>query len=358
MRKKLNIMLGTAPDGNGGIATVVNGLIKDGFFRDNRVTYLSTHVSYKSKLGAFIKFSGVCINFLYLNVICNVQVVHIHMASRGSYARKSVIIRLASLFRNKIIIHLHGAEFKEFYSDECSYSKQKNIRNSFNLSDKIIVLSTQWRDWVRTIVEEKYKVCVVYNAVPEVVLPCKKLQQENILFLGRLGQRKGVEDLINAFAKVASKFPNSQLQLGGDGDLTKYQTQVSSLGLVNQVTFLGWVSGETKNQCLADATIYCLPSYNEGFPMGILEAMSAGVAVVASKAGGIPDAITDQIDGLLIDAGDVDSLAEALITMLEDSDKRCKLSASAKEKYQLNFCPEVIVPQLEAIYQELLSKPK
>jgi glycosyltransferase involved in cell wall biosynthesis len=351
-------MLGTAPDGNGGIATVVNGLVKDGFFRDNRVTYLSTHVSYKSKLGALIKFSGVCINFLYLNVICNVQIVHIHMASRGSYARKSVLIRLASLFGNKIIIHLHGAEFKEFYSDECSYSKQQHIRNSFNLSDKIIVLSTQWRDWVRTIVEEKYKVCVVYNAVPEVVLPSKKLQQENILFLGRLGQRKGVEDLINAFAIVASKFPNSQLRLGGDGDLTHYQAQVTSLGIANQVTFLGWVSGETKNQCLADATIYCLPSYNEGFPMGILEAMSAGVPVVASRAGGIPDAITDKKEGLLINAGDVNSLAEALITMLGDSEKRYEFSAAAKEKYQLNFCPAVIIPQLEAIYQELLSEPK
>ena len=89
--------------------------------------------------------------------------------------------------------------------------------------------------------------------------------------------------------------------------------------------------------------------------MGILEAMSAGVSVVASKAGGIPDAITNNKEGLLIEAGDVDALAKALTVMLGNKDKRDEFSAAAKEKYQKNFCPAVITPQLEAIYKELLS---
>jgi glycosyltransferase involved in cell wall biosynthesis len=358
MRKKINLTIATNINGQGGIATVLQVLKDASFFNKTSSERLSSHSSKnKNKLSAIFTFVKSILMLCFYAVFYKVGVVHVHMSSRGSYTRKAIVVRLANFFSIKTIIHLHGSEFQEFYSNESSKRKQ-HIVDTFNMADKVIVLSSQWLAWVNTIVKDQNKACIVYNAVPEVVLPSKKSQQKNILFLGRLGQRKGVEDLINAFAKIATDYPNSQLQLGGDGDLTRYQTQVTSLGIADQVTFLGWVSGVTKNQCLADATVYCLPSYNEGFPMGILEAMSADVAVVASKAGGIPDAITDKKEGLLIDAGDVDALAEALVIMLADSEKRDEFSAAAKEKYQLNFSPAVIVPQLELIYQELLSKAK
>ena len=356
MSKKINIMLSTNPTGLGGVATVVGYYKKYNSLTNVEFKYISTHSSYNethiSSILTYLK--GIFLVCLY-GVVYQLGVVHIHMASRGSYTRKSIIVRLANKLGAKVIIHLHGAEFKKFYSDECSVAKQQHITYTFNLADKVIVLSTQWKEWVSELMEDKNKVCVVYNAVPEVSLPLKNDKKDVILFLGRLGKRKGVDDLIAAFAKIANEFPNCRLDLGGDGDLAIYKKQVVSLGIEKQVRFLGWIVGETKNQCLANATIYCLPSYNEGFPMGVLEAMSSGIAVVSSKAGGIPDAILDQKEGLLIDAGNIDALSDALALMLDNAEVRNQYALAAKEKYLNNFSPEVIIPQLQNIYRELLE---
>ncbi|MEY8197655.1 MAG: glycosyltransferase family 4 protein [Colwellia sp.] len=351
---KINLLISSSKEGKGGIATVVNVYEQQGFFRKWNINYLATGGA-TSKLFNFTLFLITVLKLVILLGTKDVGVVHIHMASRGSYFRKSLLVRLVKLFNRKVILHLHGAEFQSFYTGECSSKKQQHIRDTFNMADKVIVLSSQWLRWVRTIVENTNKVCVVYNAVPELELPVKKVEDQVILFLGRLGQRKGVGDLISAFSKLASQFPNCQLHLGGDGDLLTYQMQIDNLGLQEQIKLLGWVSGERKNQCLADATIYCLPSYNEGFPMGVLEAMSAGIPVVASKAGGIPDAIEHKKEGLLIEAGDVEALAKSLTALLKSSDSRVMYSTAAKIKYRENFSPQVIMPQLERIYNELLG---
>ncbi len=350
-------MVGTNVSGRGGIATVLQVIKESHFFEQSNTLLLASHKSAKLPAGIdrLYVFISVLVKVVYYGLFYKLGVVHVHMASRGSYTRKAMILRLARKFGAKTIIHLHGAEFETFYNKECSKDKQQHIRDTFNMADKVIVLSSQWLTWVNSIVDDSNKTCVVYNAVPEITLPVKKSKQPIILFLGRLGQRKGVEDLINAFANITDKFPSAELHLGGDGDLAKYQAQAKALGIEKRVVFLGWVAGDKKNQCLADATIYCLPSYNEGFPMGVLEAMSAGVAVVASTAGGIPDAITDKEEGLLIEAGDVDALADALTSLLADDNIRVKYANAAKQKYQHNFSPAVIIPQLKDIYKELLE---
>jgi glycosyltransferase involved in cell wall biosynthesis len=353
-----NLMVSTDRNGQGGIATVVTGYQKEKLIDDLAFITINTHSSAnKNKLSTIAQFIYSLIKIVLYGVFYKLGIVHIHMASRGSYIRKSIILRLAKFFGAKTIIHLHGAEFSTFYFKECSDRKKLHIRNTFNMADKVIVLSSQWLEWMNTIINNKNKVSIVYNAVPKLKMPVNKnRQKQRILFLGRLGQRKGVDDLISAFFKVAKKFPRAELHLGGDGDLAMYQSQVLALGISDKVFFLGWVAGAKKIQCLADATVYCLPSYNEGFPMGVLEAMSADVAVVASTAGGIPDAITDHEEGLLIEAGDVDSLANALTTMLDDEGKRERYVAAAKVKFENNFSPEVIIPQLKGIYQELLEE--
>tara|TARA_R110001592_G_scaffold148193_1_gene372969 strand:- start:354 stop:1439 length:1086 start_codon:yes stop_codon:yes gene_type:complete len=357
--KKINLMISTDSEGQGGIATVILGYRKEKLIDDLAFTLINTHSSANTNnVSAIAQFLFSLIKITFYGVFNNLGIAHIHMASRGSYTRKSIILRLAKFFGAKTVIHLHGAEFETFYNEECSESKKQHIRNTFNIADRIIVLSSQWLKWVHTIVTDKNKVCVVYNAVPELNLPKKNSRHKNILFLGRLGQRKGVEDLINAFAQIASNFPHAQLQLGGDGDVAKYQAQVTKLGITKQVSFLGWIEGAIKNQYLADATIYCLPSYNEGFPMGILEAMSAEVAVIASTTGGIPDAITNNKEGLLVEAGDVNALGKALTIMLSDDNQREKYITAAKVKFQNNFTHHIIIPQLKGIYKELLENKK
>lgn len=357
MKENINVTVATDIDGNGGVATVLSGYRDSAFFKTTNTHLISSH-----KVGGFRKFS-LLLNFLMaiaqliiLFLKYQVGIVHVHMASRGSYSRKAFLVRLCKLFGAKVIIHLHGGGFQVFYNNESSSKKQSHIRSTFNLADKVIVLSTQWQQWLNTIVDTPSKTCVVYNAVPVLSLPQKTEEKDIILFLGRLGKRKGVDDLINAFSLISQKYPNAELHLGGDGDEDFYNKVIVDLKLEGKVKLLGWVSGDDKAQHLANASIYCLPSYNEGFPMGVLEAMSSKVSVVSSKAGGIPDAITDKQEGILIEAGDVDALAGALSDLLGNPELRELYASAAFKKYTDNFSPEVINAQLESIYDELLAE--
>lgn len=281
--------------------------------------------------------------------------MHIHMSSRGSYRRKSVIVRLIKFLKGKVILHLHGAEFRDFYRDECNRDQQTHIRHTFALADHVLVLSTQWLAWLQEVIGRTQGVSVLYNAVPTLALDRHLAQPGRIAFLGRLGTRKGVGDLIQAFALVKQRCPEAQLYLAGDGEIETYQAMAEQLGLNGSVHCLGWIAGEAKLKLLTQTDIYCLPSYNEGFPMGVIEAMSAGIPVVASRAGGIPDAISDGEQGRLIEAGDVVALAQALGDLIEQRAENQRIATAAKQKFAENFSLQAVIPRLQTLYDELLK---
>ena len=353
-KKVINITISTDISGNGGIATVLNVMRDGGFFNKWQVQLLPTNTKSRALFGLYryFVFAKALVLLVYYHLFYKVNLVHIHTASRWSFFRKSCVVRLTKLLGGHVVLHLHGAEFREFYEFECSEKKQHKIRKTFDLADRVVVLSTQWLEWTAGILEHPERAVVVYNSVLAVP-PSKSERDSNlILFLGRVGPRKGAEDLINAFARISKDFPEARLALGGDGDIETFKQLVSTLGLDDRIEFLGWVSGDEKSRWLRRAGIYALPSYNEGFPMGVLEAMSAGAAVLASRAGGIPDAITHKKEGLLVEAGDVDGIAECLRVLLSDDDLRSMYAAEAKNKFLNNFSPDVIFPQLDSIYAQ------
>ena len=355
MKKSINLTIATDKDGQGGIATVLNVYESEGFFYDTNSELLVSHSTNTGfgMGGQLFNYLLCIIKLVSKLIIYDVGLVHIHMASRGSYARKSMLIKLIKYFNTKVILHLHGAEFREFYNNECCESKKAQIRSTFNSVDKVIVLSTQWLGWLDTIIDDSKKGVVVYNAVPKLEIEKENTNNFNFVFLGRLGERKGVSDLINAFKGVVKVHPKARLLLGGDGEIKKYQAMVNELEISEHVDLLGWVAGDKKINILKQADAYVLPSYNEGFPMGVLEAMSCNIPVIASTAGGIPDAITNNIDGLLIEPGDVESLKMAMNRLIEFPVETEKMSDAAKEKFLNNFSPRVIIPKLKCIYKEL-----
>lgn len=356
MSKKHNLTIATDLLGKGGVSSVINVLKDEGFLARTNSKLLVSHANFNnfSVVSQLFVFS-ICVIRLLLNLIFkSIGVVHIHMSSRGSYMRKSILIRIAKFFKVKVILHLHSGEFKDFYNDECNTQKKEHIRNTFNMADKVIVLSTQWLSWLNTILKDKGKGIVVHNAVSiKPIEPAQRSEFFNFVFLGRLSDRKGVTDLIIAFSNVLKSYPHSRLLLGGDGELQKFKSLVIELNLNPYVEFLGWISGEEKFNLLKRADSYVLPSYNEGFPMGILEAMSCKVPIIATIVGGIPDAITSDEEGVLIKAGDVDELTQAMLFSIESPLEIKRMQLNAKSKYLSKFSPEIIIPQLITIYEDL-----
>jgi glycosyltransferase involved in cell wall biosynthesis len=136
-----------------------------------------------------------------------------------------------------------------------------------------------------------------------------------VLCLANYERRKGQEDLLRALAALS--LPGAvQLRLHGaatePGEKERIAALVSELGLGETVRVGGPITGADKDQALRDCAAFCLPSYDEGLPMAMLEAMSFGRPVIVTRVGSIPEVITDGRDGLLVAAGDVPALTSAL----------------------------------------------
>lgn len=355
MTKRINIMAGTSPEGQGGIATVIKGYIDYGLFEQNDIQFIATHhSSITNRLGMMLFFGLALLKLLWLGTTQKIGWVHVHLASRGSYMRKRLFVALAKKLGAKVILHLHGGEFSNFY-DSQSKGKQREIAAFFRTAEKVLTLSGQTARWVESITGENSNIQVLFNTVPDFKAPnpMPPVVPHSILFLGNIVKLKGIFDLLPAFARLLKAYPDAKLRIGGTGELEKLTTQIKELGIENQVTLLGWIAGEQKNQELAQADVFCLPSYKEGMPMSVLEAMSAGKAIVSTPVGGIPEIIYPDKNGLLFTPGDIESLYQCLYTLLADNENKLALANAAREYFSEHLCEPVIFGQLQDIYHSL-----
>lgn len=355
MRKKQKNPICLCTYARGGMRTVVEGYNADGLSSNWNMNYLWTHIE-----GNFIKkqLFSICAWFKYLFLLIkgNVSFVHIHSAMRGSFWRKTVFSKTAHIFGVPTIMHLHGSEMETFYKSLNGWGK-KLVQWSLETTDVVIVLSESWRIFVQKIAPSA-KIVVINNYVTP---PQKSeyLPQENrfnVLFLGVLGQRKGIYDLVSAWSEVVSKYPHAKLIIGGNGEIEQVKKLIIDLGLHDSIDLLGWVGGNDKLKLLADTDVFVLPSYNEGLPMSVLEAMAWQRAVVTTKVGGIPELICNKVDGLLIDPGNVSALLESLLDLAGNPSLRISLADNARQKILMNFSNEVVIPQIEKVYLELTER--
>lgn len=353
MHNKSIVMLGTDYHTMGGVASVINVYRDAGLFQRFPVLYLPTHcdggamAKLKLMLTAWLRFIGLLLGG-------KVGLVHCHTASRASFWRKTLFLLPAFAFRVPAILHLHGAEFAVFYGKEAGSLKQALIRFVFNHCRKVVVLSGAWKTWAEG-VGITAPIATIYNPV---LLPpatdASRRKVGDVLFLGRLGRRKGSYDLLAAAAALPEDAARHlRLLMGGDGELDEVRKQAGALQLADKLSLLGWVRGADKQQLLGDAWMYCLPSYNEGLPMSVLEAMAAGLPIISTTVGGIPEAVSDGVEGFLITPGDVPRLAECIGRLIDDEELARRMGEAARRKVESNFSSSAVLPQVERLYTEL-----
>ncbi len=347
------VMLGTRFDTMGGISSVVNVYRDGGLFERCPITYLTTHCDGGAgrKLSIFLR---ALTRFAVLLLTGKVDLLHVHMSSRASFWRKACFLLPAYAFHIPTILHLHGSEFAVFYEQECGFMARRLIRFVFNSASRVVVLSVVWQRWVQGI-SNNLNVITIYNPV---MTPRQPRQWANrtpgvVLFLGRLGKRKGVYDLLAAAQQVAAHYPELRLRLGGDGELEQVADDAQERELGERVELLGWVKGADKERHLGEAWLYALPSYHEGLPMSILEAMAAGLPILSTPIAGIPEAVTDGVEGFLVPPGDIAALTARLQQLLAEPGLACRMGDAARRKVETTFSSETILPQIEHLYAEL-----
>lgn len=347
-------MIGTSRTTMGGISSVVQELEEGGLFDRCPVRYIDTHTDGSVARKLIVALRG-WLTFMQILVMGKVGLLHVHLSSRASFWRKLLFILPSQVVCIPIVLHLHGSEFHLFYESECGTLRRRLIRYVFEHAARVVVLSNSWKEWVQNKFP-KAKVQLINNSVRLPHVSYCERDHSTVLFLGRLGERKGGFHLIAAVSQIVHDFPNLKLWLGGDGEVEKGRILSREVGIEERVEFLGWVTGEEKQNRLQQAAIFVLPSYNEGLPMAVLEAMGHGLPVISTPVGGIPEAISDGVEGFLVPPGDEAALAERLRRLLSDKELRRKMGEAARVKVEKHFSTEVVVPQFEALYAELLSK--
>ena len=342
------VHFGPSLEDKGGVVTVIKSILKLDFDNDIESEVIAT-TKENSKILTFIKSIFI---ILRKYVKGDVNIAHIHMASKGSFYRKSIVTLISKVFKIPVIIHVHGACFKEFYSG-MNWIMKKYCKYVFDSADNIIVLTESWKIFFSEITDEK-KINIVSNFVfiPESIEENKKDDKaiKNILFMGRLGKRKGTFDLINAIEILVNKTENFKLILAGDGEIEKCKAMVNEKKLEKFIDIVGWIDDEKKEQYLNNGDILVLPSYFESFGLSLVEAMSYKIPVIASWGGEMSEVVRNNIDGLLINPGDVEDLADKLYILITDGKMRKKLGESGYDRVCSNFSNISIKKKLINIY--------
>lgn len=243
---------------------------------------------------------------------------------------------------------------------------QQLDRLSLQGADQIVTVCTPFLGQLMARGVQRSKIAILANAIEhrgrverEETLHLKhriglKATDRVILCIGRLSAEKGHATLIAAFRRLRQKpsVPELRLVLVGDGGEAR-RLRALSADLGDRVVFTGHVADPWPYYCLAD--VFALPSYSEGSPLALFEAMSAGLPIVASNVGGIPETLSDAKSGLLVPAGAVDELSCALERVLRDPDLAARLARGALAA-ALRFSPEEYTRRRLSIYESVMTR--
>jgi glycosyltransferase involved in cell wall biosynthesis len=351
------LMVGTDLEGMGGVRAVVRGYLDGGLFQRYPCVYVASHRAgstwskIKTALRAWLRVA------VLLRQLDD-PLVHVQTASRGSFWRKFVVCSLARMAGSPYIVHLHGGGFAHFYKESGSLGRRM-IRGTLAHAAVVIALSEEWRQQLLGICPTA-KVEILHNAVslPD-VSPARAGEREpTLLFLGHLLRDKGVYDLVRAFSLIAPKFPRARLVLGGIGEIQAVRQLAAQLEISDRVSCPGWLDPAAKAAAFATCQVFLLPSYIEGMPMALLEAMSWGLPVIATPVGGIPQVVEHEVTGLLITPGDIEDCARQMERLLASPALRERLGSAARERIEADFSLDDALDRLSAIYRRFGLEPR
>lgn len=277
------------------------------------------------------------------------RAIHAHFGTNAL-----LILPFARFFRIPLVVTFHGADASRMLRVK---NYVKRLPKLFDYAAAIIIVSRHMEKSLK-LDNWMHKVHIIpcsvdpdeFEANPDKI----KNGRINLIHAGRLTPKKGVPNLIRVFAELASKYPEVDLDLAGEGDDEFECRQIVEIyGLENRVRFHGAVDHDNMKKMLENADIFVLNSRTaadgdmEGTPVSLLEAMSLGIAVVSTRHAGIPDVIRDGENGLLVPEFADESLRKAIERLIVDEDFRQTLGREAnktvKQKYSLQVMEEKLI---------------
>lgn len=344
------VMLGPAPEARDGAASVVQAYRERGLFKRWPVDYIESYGA--ASPGAEARLLARALGRLAaLLATERGLVVHLHSGPEHGLGRDLAFLALARAAQCPYVLQLHGTALKRAH-DHGGRLTRLVIRSVLEQAACVVVPCESLRAWARG-ASRRANVCKVPNPVTPFEPQAQARQPNLVLFLGRVEAAKGIFDLLEALSALRPAVPDVRLLIAGEGARGEVVRHAERLGIADAVRFTGWVGPSGKRALLEAATVLALPSYEEAAPMSVLEAMAAGVPVVVSPVGGLPEVVADGVSGLFAAPGDVATLSRQLRKLLLDRKLGARIGAAARDSVRLRCAPERALARLADVYAGL-----
>jgi len=344
---------------NSGIGSVVKAMIdcerlKTGY--EILVFNSSNYEDSNSIVNLFIFIKSIAL-FLKKLLEGNIDLAHIHTSHGASYYRKAIFVFLSSLFRVRIVFHFHSSRFDSFFMDSGGL-KKKIIQFTLGKSDAVVVLCHDWKDKI----ENKFALRnthIINNPIPFDIERVESHRNKTssrhlkILFLGFLVKAKGIYDIVEIAKAFDGSSSSPRFLICGKGPEEREFLEKIKDGDLHNIEYLGWVSGKKKIDLYRNCDIFLLPSYYEGMPMVLLEAIGSGLPVIASRVGGVREIVIEGENGYLLKPGDVEKFVDKIRILLSDPVLREAFSFKSRMLAE-KFKKERISEEWHQLYQQLV----
>lgn len=378
MKKKKILLVGPFPPTVGGITSILNTIYSSSLNHKYEITPFTTsrptteiikdindysilfHIGYSNLIKSLLITINHMIKLPFILMIKKPDIVHLHTSDYFTFWESLIYIILLKIFRKKVILHIHAHSFNKFY-EAGGNAQKKAITITLMKVDRVVVLSHLQKEFFKKILP-KDRLTVIYNSIDinmidkHLINYVKNDDEIKVIFIGGTeAKRKGIYDIFKAIPIVINNSKDKIVFVFiGECEIDKLKDICKKNNVSDYVKFLGFVEEKEKYNIMESSNIFILPSYAEGLPIAILEAMYVGLPVISTSVGSIPEVIKNDYNGYLIEPGDFRSLADRIIHLSSNKRLREKIGNNNKEKIIKNYNINSFIDKLENLYNALL----
>ena len=293
----------------------------------------------------YLKFTFLCLFGKYSIILLNPSL------GKTAIKRDALFLKIAKLFKIKTVVFFHG-----WSNDMIDKLNKSSVKFSlrYNQADKIIVLAQSFKtDLIKWGITKP--IFITSTKVNDDLLSGfdfkKKPWSLNILFLTRVEKYKGIFTTLEAFIVVKEKFPSAKLTIAGDGTKLSLAKDFVAENNIPDVHFLGNIAGNELIKAFSNASMYILPSYSEGMPTSVLEAMAFGLPIISRPVGGLVDFFEKDKMGYLIESFQPEEYAEKIMILLENLEKCKEIGKYNHEYAKKHFLASKVAQELDVVLQ-------
>jgi glycosyltransferase involved in cell wall biosynthesis len=344
-----------------GVSTHVNLLLDSTLAQDYEMVHFQagSEGRRESALGRWLRLLASPFTLFATILFRQASVVHINtsMVPRA-YWRDIVYLLVAKLLRARVLWQVHGGKLPQAFFAEGS-ALSSFLRWTLGLPDLVVVLAKVEFDAYQRFLPAQ-NVLVMPNAIdynPYLRVPTVRSREEyplRLVYVGRLAREKGLYETFQGLRLAQELGVDARLTVAGQGpEEERLRRYAQALGIASRVSFVGGVFGADKVSLFAQAEVFLLPSYSEGLPYALLEAMAAGVPVVATPVGAIPDVVSHGTHGFLVPPRDGKAIAEAIAALGNHRDQLTWMSRACRRRVRAAYGIDRLAAELSIKYGEL-----